>query len=64
MPKGIHIGVYTLNFDIANKKDIKPFPKQKINRNKFTKKFVKNKNIASKSLHDRAEFAGASKNSF
>ena len=37
LPKGIHIGVYTLNFQIANKKDIQPFSKQKINRNKFTK---------------------------
>ena len=62
--KGIHIGVYTLDFHVANKNDIKPSPKQKINRNKFTKTLVKNENIASKSLHDRAEFAGAYKNSF
>ena len=37
LPKGIHIRAYTLNFQITNKKDIQPFPKQKINRNKFTR---------------------------
>jgi len=35
LPKGIHIGVYTLKFEIQNKKDILPFQNTKVNRNEF-----------------------------